>query len=230
MGTVTILPETVKDPISLIGRRAGVCYGADISDPEKNYERGLDCINSGHGRTLEFVDAHMILDGYSARAIREYTRHIGGMTPWLQASTRYIDYRNFDYIVPDSVKKNKETYAFYNDAMDAVAHAAEYLTERGISREDVANILPLGMETRIVEKRNLRNLADMSHVRKCSRAYWEIRNGIFTDIESELSNYSKEWETAVKLLFVPKCELYGYCNEKKSCGRKPRRDDGNGKA
>lgn len=31
MGTVTILPETTKDPISLIGRRAGVCYGADIT-------------------------------------------------------------------------------------------------------------------------------------------------------------------------------------------------------
>ena len=27
---ITILPETTKDPISLIGRRAGICWGADI--------------------------------------------------------------------------------------------------------------------------------------------------------------------------------------------------------
>ena len=41
MATVTILPETTKNPITLIGQRAGICWGADISDPKKNYERGL---------------------------------------------------------------------------------------------------------------------------------------------------------------------------------------------
>lgn len=35
MGTVTILEETTKNPITLIGKRAGVCWGADISDDEK---------------------------------------------------------------------------------------------------------------------------------------------------------------------------------------------------
>ena len=29
MGKITILPETTKNPISLIGQRAGVCYGSD---------------------------------------------------------------------------------------------------------------------------------------------------------------------------------------------------------
>lgn len=52
---ITILPETTKDPISLIGRRAGICWGADITDAEKNYKRGLDCIKANHGRTWEFV-------------------------------------------------------------------------------------------------------------------------------------------------------------------------------
>lgn len=35
MGKITILPETTKNPISLIGERAGVCCGADILDDEK---------------------------------------------------------------------------------------------------------------------------------------------------------------------------------------------------
>lgn len=78
MGKVTILPETTKNPISLIGERAGVCWGADTSDAAKNYKRGLDCIKSGHGRTLEFVNVEVILDGYSARVIREWYTHIGG--------------------------------------------------------------------------------------------------------------------------------------------------------
>ena len=42
MGTVTIQRFTYKNPISMIGEEAGVCWGADTSDPEKNYKRGLD--------------------------------------------------------------------------------------------------------------------------------------------------------------------------------------------
>ena len=88
MGTVTILDTTTRNPITLIGERAGVCWGADISDAEKNFKRGLDCIESGHGRTLEFVNVEMVLDGYSARVMREWYTHIGGAPTRLQASTR----------------------------------------------------------------------------------------------------------------------------------------------
>ena len=41
MGKITILSETTKYPITLIGERAGVCWGADISDDKKNYKRGI---------------------------------------------------------------------------------------------------------------------------------------------------------------------------------------------
>ena len=39
MGTVTILEKTMKDPISFIGECAGICWGSDTSDKEKNYKR-----------------------------------------------------------------------------------------------------------------------------------------------------------------------------------------------
>lgn len=42
MGTVTILEETSKYPITLIGKRAGVCWGSDVTDNDKNYKRGMD--------------------------------------------------------------------------------------------------------------------------------------------------------------------------------------------
>ena len=41
MGKIIVLPETTKEPITLIGKRAGICWGADISDDIKNYNRGL---------------------------------------------------------------------------------------------------------------------------------------------------------------------------------------------
>ena len=91
MGKVTILPETTKRPITLIGKRAGICWGADITDDKKNYKRGLECIENNHGRTLEYVNIEAVFDDWSARVIREWYTHIGGAPTRLQASTRYID-------------------------------------------------------------------------------------------------------------------------------------------
>lgn len=227
MGTITILSETTKNPITLIGERAGVCWGADISDKEKNYKRGMDCILANHGRTLEYVNVEMVIDGYSARVIREWYTHLGGSPTRLQASTRYIDYTKnggFEYIVPNSIAKaGKTAMALYETTMKTINDTACVLEkEFGIPREDSALLLPLGMTTKIVDKRNLRNLVDMSRQRECSRAYWEYRQ-MFNDICRKLSEVSDEWKWIVDNMFMPKCEYLGYCPEKKSCGRKEKK-------
>ena len=222
MGKITILPETTKDPITLIGERAGVCWGADTSDPAKNYQRGMDCIRSGHGRTLEFVDVHMILDGYSARVIREWYTHIGGAPTRLQASTRYIDYGEFEYVTPQSIIG--EAKIEYDCVMRHIRDTVQFLEAQcSIPREDAAMLLPLGMTTKVVDKRNLRNLVDMSRQRMCQRAYWEFLE-MFQDITNALAEYSWEWTLIVASLFRPKCEVLGYCPEKHGCGKYPGRE------
>ena len=223
MGTITILPETTRDPISLIGRRAGVCWGADIEDPQKNYRRGLDCLESNHGRTLEFVNVEMVLDGYSARVIREWYTHIGGAPTRLQASTRYINYEDFPYVSPGKIEKNEQAQAVYRNVMSSIAEGLRQLEEMGIPREDAGMLLPLGMETRVVDKRNLRNLIDMSHQRMCTRAYWEFRE-MFSDVLRALRGISDEWQLIVDQYMMPKCELLGYCPEKRGCGRNPKKE------
>jgi len=218
MGKVTLFETTTRKPITLIGERAGVCWGADITDAEQNYKRGLDCIQSGHGRTLEFVNVEMILNGYSARVIREWYTHIGGAPTRLQASTRYINYKRFDYIIPPSIMAIPEAKARYITMMDGIQRTAHRLEEMGIPREDVANLLPLGMTTKIVDKRNLRNLVDMSRQRMCNRAYWEFRE-MFSDILTELEDYSREWKEVIELTMQPKCKERGGCREKHGCGQ-----------
>ena len=225
MGKIKIIPETTKNPISLIGQRAGVCWNADTSDSTKNYKRGMDCILANHGRTLEFVNVEMIIDGYSARVIREWYTHIGSMPTRLQASTRYIDYedKSFSYICPPSILNNEEGRKIYFDAMDNIQESLRKLSALDLPREDVAMLLPLGMTTKIVDRRNLRNLVDMSHQRMCTRAYWEYRQ-LFNDICNALREYSDEWRWIVDNLFKPKCDVFGYCTEKKSCGRKDKKN------
>jgi len=222
MGKIIILKETTKLPITLMGERAGICYNSDITDNKKNYKRGLDCLNSDHGRVLEYVNVEMILDGYSAKVIREWYTHLSGSPTRLQESTRYIDYNNFEYVIPASIDKLPSIKKEYISVMNNIKETYKKLIDWGIPKEDASMILPLGMTTKIVDKRNLRNLIDMSHQRMCSRAFWEYRY-LFEDICKELSKVSDEWKYIVDNYFKPKCEVKGYCTEKNSCGRMPRK-------
>lgn len=222
MGTVTIQEYTTKSPITMIGKEAGVCWGADTSDDISNYKRGLACLNDNHGRTFEFPDVYMIFDGYSARVIREWYTHIGGSPTRLQASTRYIDYKDFNFTIPPTVNHSLLMKEEYLKAMDDIKYHITKLIDMGLPKEDAALLLPLGMSTRIVCKHNLRNLIDMSHQRMCNRAYWEYRQ-LYKDICNQLKTYSNEWKYLVENYFKPKCELCDppICPESKGCGKYP---------
>lgn len=222
---VEIMPETTRKPITLIGKRAGICWNADITNDEKNYKRGLECLENNHGRTLEYVNVEACISGISCRVTREWYTHIGGSPSRLQASTRYINYsKGFNYVIPDKIKDNAIALKDYEYMMQTIADVANYLeNELKIPREDIANLFPLGMETTIMDKRNLRNLIDMSRQRMCSRAYWEYRK-LFKVYMDELRKIDDEWAYIVDHFFMPKCEQLNYCPEKYSCGRKPKKD------
>ena len=218
MGSVIINSDTTKNPITMIGRYAGECWGSDTSDDSKNYKRGIDCLRNQHGRTFEYPDVYMTIDGYSARVIREWYTHIGGSPTRLQASTRYINYNDFEYIIPPSIDKNLAAKWEFTKAIAQIKTSLIALKDMKIPKEDLAMLLPLGMATKIVCKHNLRNLMDMSHQRMCNRAYWEYRK-LFEDVCVALSQYSDEWKYIVDNYFMPKCEILGGCPESKGCGK-----------
>lgn len=220
---VFIQEETTKNPITLIGKEAGICYNS-ADTPERNYKRGLECLKTNHGRALEFPQVYMVIDGYSAKCMRELYTHIGGSPTRLQASTRYVDYKdNLQLVVPNSIYENSEACEIYYNAFAAILEAVEKLDELDILKEDYSMLFPLGMISKVVLRTNLRNLIDMSHQRMCSRAFWEFRL-LFGDICKALRDYSDEWEYIVNNYFMPKCEYLGYCPEAKSCGRMSKKD------
>lgn len=227
-GKVTILEWTTKNPLQQIGYNAGVCWGANVDDKEKNIKRAKECIKSGHGRVMEFPDVYVVIDDYSAKCIRELFTHIGGSPTRLQASTRYIDYsKGFKTIVPPSVKNNEKAIEVWEKAIDTISKSMISLKELGIPNEDLTNLLPLAYSTKMVWKVNLRTLINFFGQRKCYRAYLEIRK-LCDELIKVLSNYSDEWSFICKELFVPKCEQYKFinknfcfCTEEKGCGRYP---------
>lgn len=225
MGKVIIDEATPKNPIILAGKMVGPCYGSDTSDDGKNYKRGKNCILDNHGRVFEYMTVWFTLDGYSAKTMREFYTHIGGAPTRTQASTRYISYKGFDYVIPPSIQRNDKAFKKYIDCMENIAQTTKELQEEcGIKAEDANMVLPLGMTTVVSCHFNVRTLIEMSHQRLCNRAYWEFRE-LMKDIMDALSNYSEEWKYLVNTFFKPKCDVYGYCTEKFGCGKYPKREE-----
>lgn len=226
MGQVIIKNVTPENPITLIGEMIGPCYGSDTSDPAKNYRRGMNSILAGHGRVLEYADVWFIIDGYSARVVRELYTHIGGAPTRTQASTRYINESNFRYYVPATLENTNREWLLdrYMNTMDNIQDTYQALIDNGIPKEDAANLLPLGMSTTVAIRMNARTLMTMAEQRLCNRAYVEYRQ-LMRDIINALKEYSEEWQILCSKIMKCKCDKVGWCEEEFSCGKYPKKED-----
>lgn len=224
MRKIVIDEHTPKDLLTLIGKMVGPCYGSDISDPEKNKKRGIQCIKDGHYRVLEYATVWFTVSGYSARWAREFYTHIGGSPTRTQASTRYIDEGNFDYYIPPSIERDSGAKMEYELAIASIKLAYKRLVDLGIPKEDAANILPLSMSTTVSCHFNARTLMTMVEQRLCNRALLEYRE-FMRDFLKELSSYSEEWKELCDLVMKCKCDKVGWCEEKFSCGKYPKKEE-----
>ena len=109
--------------------------------------------------------------------------------------------------------------------MENIQTAYNEMLKNGITKEDAANILPLGMNSKMVWKINLRALINFMNRRLCTRALKEIRD-LANEIKKQLSEINDEWSWIGEFLFVPTCEIYKYrnpnlvfCPEAQCCGK-----------
>lgn len=211
------------NPLTFMGEIANICYGNKINTKDKLKKLSVECINSGHHRVLEYVDMTICIENYSARMVRElYTHHTG--VSRLQESTRYVDYKNFDFYIPASIKQNSLANDEYISLMDEIQRVYFYLLNQDIPKQDIANILPLGMMTKVVLKINLRALLHMAEMRLCNRALKEYKDFMY-ELKESLRDIDDEWEYIIDNYYKPKCEIIGYCTEKQSCHKMPMKSE-----
>jgi thymidylate synthase (FAD) len=229
---IELLDGTTENPLQKMGYNAGVCWAAPLDDAEKNRKRAISCIKAGHGRVLEYVDVEMVISGASARCLRELYTHIGGSPTRLQSSTRYVsEEQGFGYYIPPKIENNIELKPIYEDGMELIQKTYNALMARKATKEDAANLLPLGMESKMVWKINLRALINFMNRRLCTRALKEIRD-LSVEIKNQLAAKNEEWAWIADNLFVPTCEIYKYrnpnlvfCPEQQCCGRHKKIED-----
>jgi len=189
---------------------------SEIHEFKRQLSNELFIVGWVEGPVAEYVDLTIAISGYSARMIRElYTHHIG--VSRLQESTRYVDCKNFEFYIPDSIKNNKEALQIYKDCMASIRTCYSALLYNEIPKQDIANILPLGMNTSVVIKINLRALLHMSELRLCNRSLKEYQD-FMIELRYALLHEGEEWQYIMDNYYRPKCEKYKICEEKYGCG------------
>jgi thymidylate synthase (FAD) len=209
--------DYTHNPLTFMGTVASSCWN---SKPSARI--GEDCIKSNHGRVLEFPDVTVIISDYSARVMREIYTHCVG-TSRLQASTRYINYGEFDYYIPNTIENNPNRNSIYSHCMNVIQETYRTLQKTGVPKEDLANLLPLGMTSKMVLKINARAILHMAELRLCNRAYKEYRE-FMNQFINVVAGLDSEWETIMSYAKC-KCDKLGYCDEKNGCGKYPKKEE-----
>ncbi|MBQ2644106.1 FAD-dependent thymidylate synthase [bacterium] len=203
------------------------CYSADSPININNCQNAQDenkalslinkVISSGHYSTIEHIQISFAISGISRACSHQLVRH--RLMSFSQKSQRYVrEKEQFDYVVPNTIKKNSELYLKYQNFMKQTTELYLEMTEKGIPAEDARFILPNATSTSMVASLNLREMIHLANLRLCSRAQAEIRTLVKLMCDELI--LQEPW---LKNYLVPKCEKLGFCDEDKSCGRMAKR-------
>ena len=200
------------------------CYSADYpiniynstDDEEKMLKLIERVVSSGHYSTIEHIQVTFAISNVSRACTHQLVRH--RHMSFSQKSQRYVKEKGqFDYIIPPTIEKDEKLKKSFEDFMAQISEKYQEFINAGIPAEDARFVLPNATSSSLVASLNLRELIHIAHLRLCSRAQYEIR----TMVKMMCDELIKE-EPWLKAYLVPKCENFGFCDEDKSCGRKPK--------
>ena len=176
-------------------------------------------ISSGHYSTIEHIQVSFAISNVSRACTHQLVRH--RHMSFSQKSQRYVKEKGqFDYIIPPTIEKNSELKEKFENFMSEISKKYLEFTEAGIPAEDARFVLPNAAASSLVASLNLRELIHLANLRLCTRAQYEIRQ-----MTKAMCDALIEEEPWLKNYLVPKCVRLGYCDEDKSCGRMPKKED-----
>lgn len=185
-----ILLRYTPNPEETIAMAAKLCYSAsDISllrgkiesKDQKEFVEKLMIM--GHMTPIEHPSFTFAIEGISRACSHQLVRH--RLASYSQQSQRYVSEKNgFDYIIPETIKKDKNLNKYFQDFMEEAQKAYNYIIERlnekGVKGEeanqDARFVLPNAAETKLIATMNARELLHFFRLRCCYRAQWEIRH------------------------------------------------------
>ena len=230
MAKQTLSVELISMPdnmLKTIYTACKTCYSAKLPyenylnapDEEKMLELIKRVIGSGHYSTIEHIQLTFAVQNVSRACTHQLVRH--RHMSFSQKSQRYVKEKGeFDYIMPKTIEKNPKLKEKFEEFILNTSNLYQEFIEAGIPAEDARSILPNAAASSLVASLNLRELIHLANLRLCTRAQLEIRMLVGAMVNEVIKK-----EPWLKPYLVPKCERLGYCDEDKSCGKMPVKDE-----
>lgn len=167
------LIHITDDPLKVMCKAADMSYMTDHKDYAGIIRK---IIKLGHVTVLEHASATFKISNISRACSHQLVRH--RMMSIVQRSQRYVDEAQFEYIIPDAIKKDEYILDTFEDCMFFISRVYKKLRVMGIKKEDARFVLPNACRTDMVVTANLRQWKYMICLRGERHAQWEIRNVI----------------------------------------------------
>lgn len=221
---VNLLSYT-KNPQKIIYASARQCYSKfsaysiyskkDKLPSSKLKKFIAELVKRGHLSPLEHVSFTFAASGISRICTHQLVRH--RIASYSQQSQRYVGMDDFDFVLPDSIKKNPRAKKEFLEAVSYLKN--KYQKIRGILEkssgldkekinQDLRFLLPQACETKIVISMNARQLLHFFAERLCLRAQWEVRG-----LAAKMLSFSRKVLPEIFGGAGPKCKKFNFCPE-----------------
>ena len=167
--SITENPERL---IELAGRTAYQSFDKITDDSASKFIKML--IGRGHTSVLEHASATFKISDVSRAFSHQLVRH--RIASYTQKSQRYVNEKEFDYVIPDTIKNNEKALEIFKFMMGEINWNYQELQKLGIRNEDCRFLLPNACTTEIVITTNFRDWRHIIEIRTDKAAQWEIRN------------------------------------------------------
>jgi thymidylate synthase (FAD) len=142
-------------------------------------------LKSKHLSVFEHSSASFYIDGISRSASHQLVRH--RLSSYSQKSQRYVNERNFEYVIPESLNSGFNKIR-YDNLMKELSNLYDDLMVSGeVLKEDIRMILPNACTTTLAMTSNFRQWLSVIDERVTPQAQWEIRN-LLSEIWKQLYN------------------------------------------
>jgi len=174
-----ILPTGFSTIDTVIEHYARICYRS-----QDRIKKGSDVklvthlVNRGHHAMLEFCDAAVIFSCDRGMS-HEIVRH--RLASFAQTSTRYCDHTGKRFggeitvIEQPSIAADQGASSLWTLAMEHAEQFYKQLRVMGIPPEEARSVLPIGLQTQIAIKANIREWLHILELRCSSAAHPIIR-------------------------------------------------------
>jgi thymidylate synthase (FAD) len=153
------------------GRTCYLSLGRITDNSNESFIR--NSIRRGHHSILEHASASFRIKGASRSFTHQLVRH--RLASFSQQSQRYVDEKEFSFIIPPEIAANEEAAKLFRQHMADTQELYENLRNRGIKKQDARFILPNALESEIVFSSNFRELRAVFKLRLEKSAQWEFR-------------------------------------------------------